>query len=553
MSQCPGRRNLVSSWENGASAVGPYPAMRTCRERRKCRSWLRAPETDWVSRFADEVIAEAERRAPGKPVVVRVRPLALRPDPPGQPARGDDPAPGRRRDPAARARGAAPDLLGRLRPVPQGARRRRRRRRLLGRAHRQAADLGARAAAAAPHAELGRALQGRDGRRRWPSWASSTAASARPSSTPPGAYREQILHRDAQRGGIDAVLDQLPAPRRPPPAARSSSRSRSTRPSSRPPRAPARPPRTTAARAPAGYFPYKPYCGGCERDLTTVTAYDDETTELTYTCRVRPRRDRAAERVQPRQAGLEGRLADALGLRGRGLRAQRRRPPSPGSSFVVGGQIVERDLRRRAADRPDVRLRRHQRHGEDVVLARAACRRPADALEIMEAPLLRWLYARRRPNQSFKIAFDQEIQRLYDEWDALDAQGRRRHRAARRRRRAPACRPARPRVRCRRRRARCRTARSPPSWTSPPAHDEQTLRILSDLDPERPGAPRSTRSGRGWTAPSAGSPPRSRPSSAPSCATSRTPSCWSRWTTQAARVAAAAARRAGRRTGRSTG
>ena len=27
------------------------------------------PEADWVSRFADEVIAEAERRAPGKPVV----------------------------------------------------------------------------------------------------------------------------------------------------------------------------------------------------------------------------------------------------------------------------------------------------------------------------------------------------------------------------------------------------------------------------------------------------------------------------------------------------
>ena len=56
---------------------------------------------------------------------------------------------------------------------------------------------------------------------------------------------------------------------------------------------------------------------------------------------------------------------------------------------------------------------------------------PADALKIMEAPLLRWLYARRRPNQSFKIAFDQEIQRLYDEWDALAAQGRRRLGAAR--------------------------------------------------------------------------------------------------------------------------
>ena len=28
-----------------------------------------AGELDWVSRFADEVIAEAERRAPGKPIV----------------------------------------------------------------------------------------------------------------------------------------------------------------------------------------------------------------------------------------------------------------------------------------------------------------------------------------------------------------------------------------------------------------------------------------------------------------------------------------------------
>jgi lysyl-tRNA synthetase class 1 len=50
-----------------------------------------------------------------------------------------------------------------------------------------------------------------------------------------------------------------------------------------------------------------------------------------------------------------------------------------------------------------------------------------DALEIMEAPLLRWLYVRRRPNQSITVAFDQEVQRLYDEWDALARRiGRRR-------------------------------------------------------------------------------------------------------------------------------
>jgi lysyl-tRNA synthetase class 1 len=42
-----------------------------------------------------------------------------------------------------------------------------------------------------------------------------------------------------------------------------------------------------------------------------------------------------------------------------------------------------------------------------------------DALAIMEPQLLRWLYARRRPNQSITVAFDAQVQRLYDEWDAL--------------------------------------------------------------------------------------------------------------------------------------
>jgi lysyl-tRNA synthetase class 1 len=44
---------------------------------------------------------------------------------------------------------------------------------------------------------------------------------------------------------------------------------------------------------------------------------------------------------------------------------------------------------------------------------------PSDALEIFEAPLLRWLYARRRPEQAITLAFDQEVNRVYDEWDAL--------------------------------------------------------------------------------------------------------------------------------------
>ena len=43
----------------------------------------------------------------------------------------------------------------------------------------------------------------------------------------------------------------------------------------------------------------------------------------------------------------------------------------------------------------------------------------ADALRVLEAPILRWLYVRRQPKQAFNIDFGPEVVRLYDEWDAL--------------------------------------------------------------------------------------------------------------------------------------
>ncbi len=43
----------------------------------------------------------------------------------------------------------------------------------------------------------------------------------------------------------------------------------------------------------------------------------------------------------------------------------------------------------------------------------------ADALQILEAPVLRWLYVRRQPKQAFNVDFGPEVVRLYDEWDSL--------------------------------------------------------------------------------------------------------------------------------------
>jgi lysyl-tRNA synthetase, class I len=93
---------------------------------------------------------------------------------------------------------------------------------------------------------------------------------------------------------------------------------------------------------------------------------------------------------------------------------------SPGSSFVVGGQIVREVFHAEPPIGPMYAFVGISGMAK-MSSSKGGVPTPADALRIMEAPLLRWLYARRRPNQSFKVAFDQEIQRLYDEWDSLAA------------------------------------------------------------------------------------------------------------------------------------
>ncbi|GAA3444266.1 lysine--tRNA ligase [Planomonospora venezuelensis] len=44
---------------------------------------------------------------------------------------------------------------------------------------------------------------------------------------------------------------------------------------------------------------------------------------------------------------------------------------------------------------------------------------PGQALELVEAPVLRWLYARQPPDRPLAVSFGRELQRTYDEWDAL--------------------------------------------------------------------------------------------------------------------------------------
>ncbi|MFD7709181.1 lysine--tRNA ligase [Streptomyces sp. NPDC059786] len=230
-----------------------------------------------------------------------------------------------------------------------------------------------------------------------------------------GAYREQILFAMKHRGDIDAILDQYRTKKAPP-------KKQSQKPVDEAELEAAEgsgaADEDDGSGSAAGYFPYKPYCGDCGKDLTTVTAYDDDTTELTYTCSacgfsetVRLSefdRGKLVWKVDwPMRWAHEGVVFEPSGVD----------HSSPGSSFQVGGQIVGLF----GGKQPIGPMYAFVGISGMAKMSssKGGVPTPADALEIMEPQLLRWLYARRRPNQSFKIAFDQEIQRLYDEWDRL--------------------------------------------------------------------------------------------------------------------------------------
>ena len=168
----------------------------------------------------------------------------------------------------------------------------------------------------------------------------------------------------------------------------------------------------------AVYYPFRPYCAACGRDDTTVTAFDDETTEITYVCA-------CGAHVGPTPvAQVAGKLAWKVDWPMRWAYERVTFEPagvdhsSPGSSFTVGGELVSEIF---GGEMP-------LHFGYSFVGtsgsakmsgSRGGAPTPADALEIFEPPLLRWLYARRRPEQAITLAFDQEVGRVYDEWDAL--------------------------------------------------------------------------------------------------------------------------------------
>ncbi|KAA6221031.1 lysine--tRNA ligase [Streptomyces albofaciens JCM 4342] len=444
-------------------------------------------ETDWVSRYADEVIAEAERRAPGKPIVCA---SGLSPSGPIHLGNLREVMTPHLVADEIRRRGhecvhiISWDDYDRYRKVPAG---------VPGIDESWAEHIG-KPLTSVPAPE-GSA---------YPNWAAHFKAAMEEALTElgveyrgisqteqytSGAYREQILHAMKHRTEIDAVLDRYRTKDKATGEPKKKQPQKQQKPVDEAELAAAEGSGAAGeddgSAAGAEYFPYKPYCTACDKDLTQVTSYDDETTELAYTCTACGHAEtvllkefdhgKLVWKVDwPMRWAYEGVIFEPSGVD----------HSSPGSSFVVGGQIVREVFGGAQPIGPMYAFVGISGMAK-MSSSKGGVPTPGDALKIMEAPLLRWLYARRKPNQAFKIAFDQEIQRLYDEWDKLEAKvadgsalpaDAAAHSRAVRTAAGELPRTPRPLP--------YRTLASVVDITG--GHDEQTLRILGELDPANP-------------------------------------------------------------------
>lgn len=362
--------------------------------------WLvvdRSTEADWVSRLADEVVAEADRRAPGKPVVCA---SGLSPSGPIHLGNLREVMTPHLVADEIRRRGRECEHLiswddfDRFRKVPAGI-------------DPSWAEHIGKPLTSVP------APPGSD----HPNWAEHFKAAmieslarlgvtyrgiSQTEAYTSGRYRDQVLLAMRERARIDGILGRFRTKKKPVDAEAGDGD-----------------PDGSDDTAGAGaYYPFKPYCTSCGRDTTTITAYDDASTEMTYTCACGHgetvllsefTNGKLVWKVDwPMRWAYEGVMFEPSGVD----------HSSPGSSFEVGGHIVREvfdGVRPIGPMYAFVGITGMAKMSSSA----GAVPTPGDALRIMEPAVLRWLYSRRKPNQSFKIAFDQEIYRLYDEWDAL--------------------------------------------------------------------------------------------------------------------------------------
>lgn len=168
---------------------------------------------------------------------------------------------------------------------------------------------------------------------------------------------------------------------------------------------------------PREYYPYRPLCLTCGRDYTQVHSWNGESGVIHYSCTP------CEEEFSLPLSEAPGKLAWKIDWPMRWVYENVSFEPggvdhmSPGSSWDAGRLIApifggERPLGERYSF---VGFN----GAAKMASSKGGAPTPGSVLTALEPEMIRWLYARVRPRQSFDFDLGRNTCRLYDEWDAF--------------------------------------------------------------------------------------------------------------------------------------
>lgn len=165
------------------------------------------------------------------------------------------------------------------------------------------------------------------------------------------------------------------------------------------------------------YYPISIYSRFSKKDSTVIESYDGEHT-VTYLCKETNQKD-TIDLTKDFVYKLGWKIDWPMRWRHEGVVFEPggHDHASPGSSFDVSSLITQKMFGLKAPLFVEYKFVGIQGVDGKMSGSKGGAVSPGQLLEIYEPRLLRWLYLRKSPHQTFNLAFDSEIYRQYEEYD----------------------------------------------------------------------------------------------------------------------------------------
>ncbi|HEY4473646.1 MAG TPA: lysine--tRNA ligase [Candidatus Paceibacterota bacterium] len=165
------------------------------------------------------------------------------------------------------------------------------------------------------------------------------------------------------------------------------------------------------------YYPISLYSRFTGKDNTKILSYDGGT-KVTYYC-ADSKNTEEVDLAQEHIAKLAWKIDWAMRWKFENVSFEPagHDHASPGGSFDVSSTIDEKIFGYVPPINAEYKFVGIQGGGAKMSGSKGNAVTPSELLEIYEPGLLKWMYLRRSPDQSFSLAFDSEIYRQYDEYD----------------------------------------------------------------------------------------------------------------------------------------